>query len=264
MKLGIFDSGLGGLFTMRAIADALPEYEYVYLGDTARLPYGSKSHDELFVFLKEGIDFLFAQDCALVIVACNSASAEALRRVQEEYLPEAYPGRNVLGMIVPMTEACANYKHVGLIATEATIHSGAYKREFQKRAPGVELESLATPKLVPLIEAGDKVETILALKDYLEHFKNIDALLLGCTHYAIVRDEIQKLLPEDVAILSQDTVVPQKLREYLARHIEMESKLSRGSTREFYVTSLGDEFKKAAAIWFGEDISIQKADIARG
>ena len=264
MKIGIFDSGLGGLFTAHAIARELPEYDYTYLGDTARLPYGTRTHDELFVFLKEGVDFLFSKDCELIIVACNSASAEALRSVQQEYLASTYPGRNVLGMIVPMTEACAEFKRVGLIATEATVRSEAYSREFEKRAPGVLLMPLATPELVPLIESGDRMGTALALEKYLEQFRDIDALLLGCTHYAIVKDEIKKFLPDEVAIVSQDTVVPGKLREYLARHAEIESKLSKGGTKEFFVTDLSAQFKSTAALWFGEDILIQKTDIARG
>jgi glutamate racemase len=261
MKIGIFDSGLGGLFTLKAIERTLPEYDYVYLGDTKRLPYGVRSHDEIYRFLKEGIDFLFAQDCLLIIVACNSASSEALRRVQEEYLPQKYPGKNVLGMIVPMTEACAEYSRVGLIATEATIHSGAYPREFAKRAPNTTLLPLATPSLVPLIETGDKEGATTALKEYLSHFTDIDALLLGCTHYAIEKDEIRKLLPEQVAIISQDTVVPEKTRDYLLRHPEIEGALSRGGTCTFYVTDLGEHFQKTAALWFGEAISIQMASI---
>lgn len=264
MKIGIFDSGLGGLFTLKAIAEELPAYDYVYLGDTARLPYGARTHAEIFEFLKEGADFLFARDCQLVIVACNSASAEALRSVQQEYMQAAHPGRNILGMIVPMTEACAEFKKVGLIATEATVHSGAYPREFAKREPNVELVSLAVPELVPLIESGDRMGTALALEKYLEQFRDIDALLLGCTHYAIVKDEIKKFLPDEVAIVSQDTVVPGKTREYLARHPEVDGKLSKNGTREFFVTDLGEHFKKTAALWFGADISIQKTDISRG
>lgn len=264
MKIGIFDSGLGGLFTARAVTEELPAYDYVYLGDTARLPYGEKSHEEIFSFLKEGIDFLFARDCLLVIVACNSASAEALRRVQEEYLPHAYPGRNVLGMIVPMTEACAGFKHVGLIATEATVHSGAYPREFLKRAPNTELVSVATPRLAPLIEAGETELAALALKEYLPKLSGIDALLLGCTHYAIIKDKVRELLPEGVAVVSQDEVVPKKTREYLARHPEIDSRLSRGGTREFFVTDLSDHFRETARMWFGDDISIQKTEISRG
>lgn len=264
MKIGIFDSGLGGLFTAKAIADALPAYDYVYLGDTARLPYGSRTHAELTQFLKEGIDFLYARDCRLVIVACNSASAEALRTVQQEYLTTAHPGRTLLGMIIPMTEACAGFKKVGLLATDATIHSGAYPREFKKRAPGVELVPLAAPKLVPLIEAGDMDGSVAVLKAYLAEFQNIDALLLGCTHYAIMQDEIRALLPDGVSIVSQDTVVPTKLRDYLARHPEIVEQLSTGSTHEFYVTDMGEHFEKTAKRWFGKDILIQNAVIAKG
>lgn len=262
MKIGIFDSGLGGLFTQKAIAHELPEYDYVYLGDTARLPYGSRTHDELLQFLKEGVDFLFAHDCALIIVACNSASAEALRSVQQEYLPTAYPDRKVLGMIVPMTEACAGFKKVGLIATEATIHAGAYPHEFKKHAPGVELTTLATPKLVPLIEGGDLDGASAALSEYLAGFRDIDALLLGCTHYGIVKDQIRTLLPDGVAIISQDTVVPGKLRDYLSRHPEVTAKLSKDGTREFFVTDLGEHFKKTAVAWFGESIEIREVSIS--
>ncbi len=263
MKIGIFDSGLGGLFTLKAIAHELPEYDYVYLGDTKRLPYGVRTHDEIYQFLTEGIDFLFSKECTLVIVACNSASALALRRVQEEYLPAKYPDKKVLGMIVPMTEACAGFSRVGLIATEATIQSGAYPREFAKRAPNTELSALAAPRLVPIIESGDTTELVPALKEYLSHFNNIDALLLGCTHYAIVADEIQKLLPAGVTIISQDTVVPEKTRDYLARHPEIERTLSRSSSRVFYVTLLGEHFAESAAKWFGEEIPVQEVSIEK-
>ena len=264
MKIGIFDSGLGGLFTLRAIRAELPEYDYVYLGDTKHLPYGSRSHDEIFQFLKEGLAFLFEQGSGLVIVACNSASAEALRRVQNEYLPEHYPDRKVLGMIVPMTEACASFRHVGLIATTATVHSGAYEREFKKRAPTTRLTSLATPNLVPLIESGDMYGVKSNLATYLASFTDIDALLLGCTHYAIVKDMIRSLVSESVAIVSQDTVVPQKTREYLARHEEIEKTLSRGATSIFCVTEMNDHFERLAKEWFGDTIAIQTVTIGEG
>lgn len=263
MKIGIFDSGLGGLFTMKAIAKTLPEYDYVYLGDTKRLPYGSRSHETIYQFLKEGVDFLFAKDCALIIVACNTASAEALRRLQMEYLPKAYPGRNVLGMIVPMSEACAGFSRVGLVATNATVASGAYPREFKKRAPKAKIFQLATPLLVPLIESGDKRLTQSALKEYLVYFnsKKIDALLLGCTHYGVAKKDFQKLLPKSVKIISQDAVVPKKTKEYLARHPEIQSKLSKRGKREFYVTDITDNFKKMANVWFGAKIVVKKVNI---
>ena len=131
MKIGVFDSGLGGLFTLSALTKKLPEYDYVYLGDTKRLPYGSRSHETIYEFLKEGVDFLFSKDCAIIIVACNTASAEALREIQQKYLPVAHPGKKVLGMIVPMTESCADFSRVGLVATSATVSSGAYANEFK-------------------------------------------------------------------------------------------------------------------------------------
>ncbi len=265
MKIGIFDSGLGGLFTLSAIAKVLPEYDYVYLGDTKRLPYGSRSHETIYEFLKEGVDFLFAKDCALIIVACNTASAEALRELQQNYLHKKYPGRNVLGMIVPMAEACAGYSRVGLVATSATVSSGAYEREFKKRAKKSKIFSLATPLLVPFIESGDIAHMRPVLADYLKYFnsKKIDALLLGCTHYGIVKNEFKKLLPKGVVILSQDTVVPKKTKEYLARHPEIASKLSKKGTRAFYVTDITPMLKKLANKWFGKDIQIKKVTIER-
>ncbi len=263
MKIGVFDSGLGGLFTLGAIAKALPEYDYVYLGDTKRLPYGSRSQETIYQFLKEGVNFLFAKDCALIIVACNTASAEALRKIQQSYVPKKYPGRNVLGMIVPMTEASASFARVGLVATSATVSSGAYDREFKKRAKKSKIFSLATPLLVPFIEQGEIALMRPALKEYLEYFKNkrIDALLLGCTHYGIVKKEFQKLLPKGVAILSQDTVVPKKTKEYLARHPEIASQLSKKGTRAFYVTDITPELTKLANKWFGKSIKIKRATI---
>jgi glutamate racemase len=265
MKIGVFDSGLGGLFTLSAIAKVLPEYDYVYLGDTKRLPYGSRSQETIYEFLKEGVDFLFAKDCALIIVACNTASAEALRELQQNYLPKQYPGRNVLGMIVPMTEASAKFSRVGLVATSATVSSKAYDREFKKRAKKSKIFSLATPLLVPFIEQGEIALMRPALKEYLEYFrdKKIDALLLGCTHYGIAKNEFKKILPKGVAILSQDTVVPKKTKEYLVRHPEIVSQLSKKGTRAFYVTDITPELIKLANTWFGKAIQVQKVVIEK-
>ncbi len=265
MKIGVFDSGLGGLFTMSAISKALPEYDYVYLGDTKRLPYGARSHEAIYEFLKEGVDFLFSKNCVLIIVACNSASAEALRELQQKYIPKKYPGRNVLGMIVPMTEAGAEFARVGLVATTATISSGAYEKEFKKRAEKSKIFPLATPLLVPFIESGDITHMRPVLADYLKYFntKKIDALLLGCTHYGIVKSEFKKLLPKNVTILSQDTVVPKKTKEYLVRHPEIASQLSRKGTRAFYVTDITPVVKKLANKWFGKEIKIQKVSIEK-
>jgi glutamate racemase len=263
MKIGVFDSGLGGLFTMSALTKALPQYDYVYLGDTKRLPYGSRSHEVIYQFLKEGVDFLFSKDCELIIVACNTASAHALRELQQKYLPKAYPRKRVLGMIVPMSESCNKFSCVGLVATSATISSNAYPLELKKRSPKTKLFSLATPLLVPHIESGDTKFTPLILKDYLRFFdgKKIEALVLGCTHYGIIKKDFQKYLPKNVVIISQNDVVPQKTKDYLVRHPEIENKLSRGKTREFYVTDITETMKKLAIKWFGKKITIHKVDI---
>ncbi len=263
MKIGVFDSGLGGLFTLKSIARKMPEYDYVYLGDTKRLPYGSRSKDTIYQFLKEGVDFLFSKDCALIIIACNTASAEALRELQQEYLPKKFPDRRVLGMVVPMTEACVGYRNVGLVATSSTIFSGAYEREFKKLSPKTKLTSFATPLLVPIIESSGKKFIKPILKDYLVHFKNkkLDALLLGCTHYAIIKKEFKELLPKGVKIISQDDIVPKKTKEYLKRHPEIESLLSKNSKRDFFVTDITENFLKLANSWFHKKIQVQKVEI---
>jgi len=262
MKIGVFDSGLGGLFTMKALVSSLPEYDYVYLGDTKRLPYGSRSHAEIYEFLKQGIEYLFSQDCALVIVACNTASAQALRRIQQEYLPQTYPDRRVLGMIIPLVEECAPYARAGLIATEATVSSNTYVLEAQTRAPDTTIYSIAAPLLVPMIESGNDSDLPTALEKYLDYFKNknIEALILGCTHYAIIEDAIEKLVP-DVKIISQTHVIPTKTKKYLARHPEIELKLSKNSTQQFCVTDLTDHFQKMATNWFGKEITIESVVI---
>lgn len=265
MKIGVFDSGLGGLFTLSALRKTLPEYDFVYLGDTKRLPYGSKSPEAIYSFLKEGVDFLFSKKCSLIIVACNTASAEVLRKLQQEYIPSHYPGKNALGMIVPLSEAASGFSRVGLVATTATIASGAYSREFAKRAPKTILFSLATPLIVPFIEQGEISLMRPALEEYLRFFSNkkIEALILGCTHYGIAKKEFKKLLPKDTVIISQDTVVPKKTKEYLARHPEIEGKLSRNGEVALYVTDSTPEYKKLALRWFGKDGIIKKTAIEK-
>lgn len=263
MKIGVFDSGLGGLFTMSALTKYLPQYDYVYLGDTKRLPYGSRSHEVIYQFLKEGVDFLFSKNCELIIVACNTASAEALRELQQKYLPKKYPDKRVLGMIVPMTESCNKFSRVGLVATSATISSKAYELELKKRSLKTKIFSLATPLLVPHIESGDTKFTSQILKDYLKFFNNkkIEALILGCTHYGIIKNDFKKYLPKGVVIISQNDVVPKKTKDYLSRHPEIDSKLSRGKTRQFYVTDITETMKKLAIKWFGKKITVQKVSI---
>ena len=265
MKIGVFDSGLGGLFTAKALIKKLPEYDYVYLGDTKRLPYGSRSQKIIYKFLKEGVDFLFSKNCALIIVACNTASAEALRKLQQEYLPKKYPNNKVLGMIVPIVEECAKYKSVGLIGTPATIASGAYQKEFIKRGHATRVIGLPTPLLVPIIENNEKKLLTPTLKKYLTHFKNknIQALILGCTHYAIIKKEVTALLPKKIKIISQNDSIPRKTAEYLRRHSEIECILSKKMSREFFVTEITEAFQKTAKKWFGTSLTLQKISIEK-
>jgi glutamate racemase len=263
MKIGVFDSGIGGLFTLKAITKLLPAYDYVYLGDTKRVPYGSRSEDTIYTFLKEGVDFLFSQDCALVVVACNTASTTALRRIQQEYIPVAWPDRNALGMIVPLAEACEPHKSIGVIATIATVASLAYPAEITKRFLHTSVRQVAAPLLVPLIEQGERqwVEPILA--DYLKKFgtKKLDALVLGCTHYPIVKSLFKKLLPKGTVIISQDSVVPKKLQTYLSKHGEIYERLSKNSTRRFCVTDITPAVAELTSKWFGKDTVLERVDI---
>ncbi len=265
--IGVFDSGFGGLSILKDIVKKLPEYDYVYLGDTARTPYGTRSMGVVYEFTKQAVDFLFANGCELIIIACNTASADALRQIQQEYLPARYPGRRrVLGVIVPaLEEAMRQTKnnHVGLIATEGTVNSGTFKRELIMRNPHIRLFSEAAPLLVPLVEAGEHTSKAmkLILAQYLKPLlvKNIDTLILGCTHYGILKTEIKKIVGKKTHILSEGRVVAQKLAEYLSRHPEIDSRLSKKSKRIFYTTDLTKRFKDLGGKFFGQRISPFKA-----
>jgi glutamate racemase len=198
-------------------------------------------------------------------VACNTASAEALRALQQDYLPKQYPEKKVLGMIVPIVEEISRYARVGLIGTNATIASKAYEKEAAKRAPTTKVIPLATALLVPLIENGGRKFVRPVLKEYLSKFKNkkIEALVLGCTHYPIIKKEIRELLPKSIALVSQETVIPKKAKTYLEHHPEIETGLSRNGTREFFVTEATEAFSKTASSWFGSHISIRTVAIER-
>ena len=235
------------------------------MGDTKRLPYGSRSQEMIYEFLKEGIDFLFSKNCLLIIVACNTASAKALAKIQQEYLPKKYPNKKVLGMIVPIVEECAKYKTIGLIGTSATIASGAYQNEFTKRNHITKVIGLPTPLLVPIIENRENELLVPTLQKYLAYFKNkkIEALILGCTHYAIIKKEVVLFLPKNIKIISQNDIIPNKTKDYLTRHPEIETRLSKNNSREFFVTETTETFQKTAKKWFGESINLEKVSIEK-
>jgi len=266
MKIGIFDSGLGGLFVTKTLVKKLPQYDYVYLGDTQRVPYGNRSHEIVYQFLEEAVDYLFKHGCGLIIVACNTASAEALRRIQQEYLPAHYPKRKVLGIIIPTAEAALKdpkIKRVGVLATQGTVSSGAYTRELKKIYPDVTAVQQSAPLLVPLIENNAVEFADPILRAYLRPLlkKNINVLILGCTHYPILKQHIQKICGKGVKIISSDAIISGKLANYLQRHPEIEKGLSKNKRREFFVTDITDAMKTLSKKWFGQDIRFKRVSL---
>ncbi|MCK6417449.1 MAG: glutamate racemase [Alphaproteobacteria bacterium] len=267
MKLGVFDSGLGGLLIARAIRSALPDVDMLYFGDTLHLPYGNRSDEAIYKYTRKAMDYLFAQDCALIVIACNTASAAALRRLQQTYLPTLkgtpYAGRNIIGVVVPTLEAAIDqkFKSIGLIATHSIVTSGVYAEELKKLNPHLSMRAQATPLLVPMIEQGGLpwIDGVLAfyLRDFCED--PVDALLLGCTHYPIIRDRISAHLPAQTQIMAQDEIIPQKLRDYLMRHPEYSDRIGRNGRSEFHVSDLTNNYLTAAQALYGHAIPVMEA-----
>ncbi|MFA5154828.1 MAG: glutamate racemase [Patescibacteria group bacterium] len=249
-SIGVFDSGLGGLSVLKYFLQELPEYHYVYLGDTARLPYGGKSPETIYRYAREAVDFLFQAGCRLVIIACNTASSQALRRLQQEYLPAKWPDRRVLGVIRPLAEIIAGnekIRTVGIIGTRATVDSAAYPLELHKLRPELKVEQAAAPLLVPLIEEGwmAKPETKMILKKYLRplKMKKVDALILGCTHYPFLYREIRQIMGARVSLPHPGTVIAGALADYLRRHPELGLTPARPASRRYYTTDDPQRFR---------------------
>ncbi len=266
MKIGIFDSGLGGLVIAKSIRRAIPDPDILYFGDTLHLPYGNRSFEAIYEYSKRAVEYLFEQDCALIIVACNTVSANALRKLQQEYLPQSsYSDRRILGVVVPTLECAIDkgYKDIGLIATNYTITSNIFEYELQKLDPEITLIQKNTPLLVPLIEndGGEWVPSVL--ERYLSPFKQaqINALILGCTHYPFLKDSIKDVLGQGIEILSQDEIIPDKLSDYLSRHPEIAVKLSTQGRIQFNVSDLTDGYQKASSKIYGEDINLEKVEL---
>lgn len=266
MKLGVFDSGLGGLVIAKAVRDALPKHDIVYLGDTLHVPYGSRSQDAVLQYSRRSVDFLFREtDCKLIVMACNTASAIALRTLQQGYLRENYPDRRILGVVVPTLETAIEkgYRRIGLLATERIVRSAIYKTELEKLGRGIKLFQKSAPLLVPAIELNVRDWIGPLLKDYLRPFrqKDIECLILGCTHYAFLKRAIQKEMGKRVHVMSQDELIPAKLTDYLNRHPEIDGPIARRGKTAYYVTDITDSYiRNARKIW-GEDIKVQKAMI---
>ncbi len=245
MKIGFFDSGLGGLIMLRAVARELPQYDYEFYGDTAHLPYGDRSEEEIYELTKAGVEHLFARDCALVIIACNTASAETLRRLQDTMLTERWVTRRILGVIIPTIEAIAETgkRHVTLFATKRTVESLKYDRELAKAGLSVELTSEALPKLVPLIESGDAAATeLLTERTRAASLAGAEVIILGCTHYSLLKEAVREALGGEGVVISQDEIIPTKLKWYLDHHPEIETHLTKGATRNIFLTAHKPEY----------------------
>lgn len=282
LPIGIFDSGYGGLTVMREIVDALPQYDYVYLGDNARTPYGTRSFETVYDYTLECVQYLFSQGCQLVVLACNTASAKALRNIQQLDLPQLYPGesinsgptRRVLGVIRPTAEVIGTYSasgHVGVLATKGTVTSESYLVEIGHFFPEVTITQEACPMWVPLIENG---EHRFAGADYfvkqhidrlLNHDPLIDTLLLACTHYPLLASKIQAVLPTGITLLSQGPIIAASLVEYLARHPEFAHlpehiTIHGQGKRRFLTTDSAHDFSRQASLFWGEPIEAEKVE----
>jgi glutamate racemase len=267
-SIGVFDSGFGGLSILKDIHKKMPKYPYVYLGDTARTPYGSRSPEIVYQFTREAIDYLFSKGCGLVIVACNTASAEALRKIQQEYLPKHYPDRRVLGVIIPGAEEAAQVtknNRVGVLATEGTVRSNTFVKEIQKLNPKIRVFQQAAPLLVPFVEEGEyrSEAARFMIASYLKPLlkQRIDTLILGCTHYGHLESLIRKEVGSEVCVLSEGTVVAKKLENYLSRHPEIEQTLTKKGATIFYTTDLTEKFKRVGSVLFGKPLAPKRATL---
>ena len=262
--IGVFDSGFGGLTVFRSIADKLPGYDYVYLGDNARAPYGNRSFNAIHQYTWQCVQALFKLGCPLVILACNTASAKALRTIQQQDLKSQDPSKRVLGVIRPTAEVLGNYthtKHIGVLGTKGTIQSESYLLEIAHFFPDVTVHQQACPLWVPLIENGeyDKPGADYFVKQYtsqiLAQSPLIDTLLLACTHYPLLLDKISSEIPQHVKVVTQGEIVADSLADYLHRHPGLEVKLSKNNTHRFYTTSDDtDDFDHHATLFFSEQV----------
>lgn len=263
MKIGVFDSGYGGLTILNQLVAALPQYHYLYLSDNARNPYGDKSFDLVHQYTLEAVQRLFKEDCQLVILACNTASAKALRNIQQQYLVKHYPQRRVLGVIIPTVESIAHYtqtNQVGILATKGTVRSDSYAIEINKLHPQIRVYQQPAPLLVPLVEAGElnTAGTQFFIKKYLDKLldqaPDIDCIALACTHYPILYKQIRDLLPAHVKLIAQGELVAEKFKDYLKRHPEQEMHLSKNAKVEFLTTESSNEFNESASIFCSRNV----------
>lgn len=266
--IGVFDSGYGGLTVLKELVKKLPQYDFLYLGDNARTPYGTRSFRVVYEYTLQAVKYLFSQNCPLVIIACNTASAKALRNIQQLDLPKIAPDRRVLGVIRPSVEKVAEITrngHVGVLGTPGTVLSESYPIELEKWSEGKVKSTVqeACPLWVPLVEnneidsEGAEYFVRKNINNILQKDKNLDTLILGCTHYPLLIHQIRKFVPEKIQILEQGQIVAEKLADYLKRHPEMEQKLSKTGKIEFQTTESADNFNEKAALFLGQKVEAE-------
>lgn len=264
--IGIFDSGYGGLTILHGVRSLLPEYDYMYLGDNARAPYGPRSFDVVYEFTRQAVVRLFELGCNLVILGCNTASAKALRTIQQVDLPKLDPSRRVLGIIRPTAEVIGQLttsRHVGILATEGTIRSDSYRLEIQKLYPDIVVSGVACPFWVPLVEynEADSPGADYFVKKRIDQLMrldpSIDAIILGCTHYPLLMPKIVKYVRPGVRIVPQGEYVAESLQNYFQRHPEMETRCSKGGSVEYLTTENPDKFRESAQIFLHEHVDVR-------
>lgn len=268
--IGVFDSGYGGLTILHGIRQRLPEYDFMYLGDNARAPYGSRSFEVVYQFTRQAVLKLFSMGCQLVILGCNTASAKALRSIQQRDLPQWDENRRVLGIIRPTAEVIGQlttFRHVGLLATPGTILSGSYEMEIAKLFPDIKLSGVGCPLWASIVEANEadspgadyfvkKRIDMLMRKD-----PEIDAVILGCTHYPLLMSSIVKHVPTGVRIIPQGEYVANSLRDYLNRHTAMDERLTKNGTCQYFTTESEDKFEETAQIFLHEKVNVKHVDL---
>lgn len=268
--IGVFDSGYGGLTVYDKIRERLPQYDYIYMGDNARSPYGPRSFEIVYEFTRQAVMRLFAEGCRLVILACNTASAKALRTIQQQDLPVWDNERRVLGVIRPTVELMdkmSNSKHIGVLGTAGTISSLSYTLEIEKMFPHISVVGEACPMWVPLVENAefDSPGADYFVKKHIDHIMQtdplIDTLILGCTHYPLLIKKIRKYVPAGVKLVSQGEYVAESLADYLVRHPEMSSRLTTGGSRRFLTTESVEKFSDAASLFLGYNVNAEKIEL---
>ena len=261
--IGVFDSGYGGLTILEKIRDVLPQYDYVYLGDNARAPYGTRSFDVVYDFTRQSTEKLFQMGCPLVILACNTASAKALKNIQQNDLPKWNPNRRVLGVIRPTVEKVGEITHtrrVGIFGTIGTIQSNSYPIEIAKLFPDISVTGIACPMWVPLVENEeyDSDGADYFVRKYIDELfskdEKIDTIILACTHYPLLRKKIEKFIPHGVQLIAQGDIVAESLKDYLHRHDDLEKFLTQGERCQFFTTESAEKFAKSASVFLHQNI----------